>query len=162
MAVQARKTTVPRLRLALQRRSRLKHRGLLTTLLGDVAQGAETPLEVAYLRDVERAHGLPRADRQQVSSRSPDIRDVYYDAYSTVVELDGRLGHEGMGRFRDLRRDNLAALSGAVPLRYGSVDVYGEPCSVAFQLSEVLIRRGWDDLPQRCPNCLAVPLELLA
>ncbi|WP_375430095.1 type IV toxin-antitoxin system AbiEi family antitoxin domain-containing protein [uncultured Friedmanniella sp.] len=161
MAVQSRRTTVPRLRLALRRRNRLGHRQLLTELLVDVAQGAETPIEVAFLRDVERAHGLPRANRQAVSRRSPDIRDVYYDAYATVVELDGRLGHEGMGRFRDMRRDNMAALSGEVPLRYGSVDVYGEPCPIAFQLGEVLVRRGWGGLPHRCPNCLSVPLELL-
>lgn len=161
MAVQSRRTTVPRLRLALRRRSRLRHRRLLSELLADVAKGAETPLEVAYLRDVERAHGLPHADRQQVSPRSPHIRDVYYDAYATVVELDGRLGHEGMGRFRDMRRDNVAALLGEASLRYGSMDVYGGACSVAFQVGSVLGRRGWDGVPHRCPNCVAVPLELI-
>ena len=32
--------------------------------LGDVAAGAHSPLEYRYVRDVERAHGLPAADRQ--------------------------------------------------------------------------------------------------
>ena len=33
-------------------------------VLGDVASGAESTMEVSYLRDVERAHGLPRGRRQ--------------------------------------------------------------------------------------------------
>lgn len=160
-AVQKRLTTVPRLRSALDRRPRLRHRRLLTALLADVAQGAESPLEVAYLRDVERAHGLPRANRQQTPKHAPHLRDVYYDDYATVVELDGLLGHGGRGRFRDMNRDNLATLAGEATLRFGWHDVAEEFCRIAFQVGSVLIHRGWNELPTRCQHCHHLPLELL-
>lgn len=78
-----------------------------------------------------------------------------------MVELDGRLGHEGLGRFRDLRRDNAAAVSGEQTLRYGWFDVHGEQCRVAFQVAAVLSLRGWPGLPSRCQHCRLVPAELL-
>jgi hypothetical protein len=155
-AVQSRRTTVPRLRRALQRRGRIRHRRLLEELLADVAHGAESPLEVRYLRDVERAHNLPTGERQSRSSAG-DVRDVLYRRYATVVELDGRLGHEGRGRFRDMRRDNAALLDGEVTLRYGDADLRRDPCAVAFQVAEVLVRRGWVGAPTRCRRCRLVP-----
>lgn len=160
-AVQNRRTTVPRLRRALLGRSRLRHRELLADLLADVAAGAETPLELAYLREVEQPHGLPRGERQLPSRTAPHRRDVVYPQYATVVELDGRLGHEGMGRFRDMRRDNSAAVNGEATLRYGWPDVTGQSCQVAFQVAAVLSRRGWLDLPTRCPRCRLVTDDIV-
>ena len=49
----------------MNERSRYKYRKLVTGILGDVAVGAESPLEMRFLHDVERPHGLPRGDRQQ-------------------------------------------------------------------------------------------------
>jgi hypothetical protein len=115
---------------------------------------------VRYLHDVERAHGLPTGERQSRSTAG-DVRDVLYRRYATVVELDGRLGHEGLGRFRDMRRDNAATLDGDVTLRYGDADIRTEPCAVAFQVAEVLIRRGWGGLPTRCRRCRLVPTSLV-
>lgn len=153
-AVQERRTTVPLLRDTLAQRRRARHRDLLTDLLADVAAGAETPLEVRYLRDVERAHGLPSAERQQRSGTHPYVRDVLYRAFRTVVELDGRLGHEGAGRFRDMVRDNRTLLAGEVTLRFGSVDVYQQQCLVARQVAAVLQQRGWEGRPTSCrPSC---------
>lgn len=63
-AVQTRRTTVVRLRRALEGRSRHSRRQLLDELLGDVGLGVESPLELRYLRDVERAHGLPQGNRR--------------------------------------------------------------------------------------------------
>ena len=60
-----------------------------------------------------------------------------------MVELDGRMGHEGTGRFRDLERDNAAAAAGELTLRYGWHDVADRACVAAFQLAAVLARRGW-------------------
>ena len=59
-AVQRRLTTVKRLRQELGRRARHRHRALLGDLLADVGAGADSPIELRYLRDVERPHGLPR------------------------------------------------------------------------------------------------------
>lgn len=64
VAVQNRLTTPNRLRTRLDQRSRHAHRALLLGMLADVAEGAESPLELLYLRTVERPHGLPRGDRQ--------------------------------------------------------------------------------------------------
>jgi very-short-patch-repair endonuclease len=151
-AVQTRRTTVVRLRRTLEARSRHSRRRFLEELLADVAEGVESPLELRYLRDVERAHGLPQGVRQHVS-RSRDRRDVVYREYGLVVELDGRLGHEGLGRFRDMRRDNRATVDGESTLRYGSVDVTWEPCLVARQVAEVLVLRGWRSEFRLCTHC---------
>jgi len=160
-AVQSRRTTVPRLRRSLEQRTRVRYRHLLLDLLADVAEGAETPLELAYLHDVERAHGLPRGVRQHRSRAAPHLRDVYYDPCALVVELDGRLGHEGFGRFRDMHRDNVGTVSGELTLRYGWRDVTGDPCAVAWQVAAVLARRGWSGLPGRCQRCRHVPSKLI-
>ena len=151
-AVGARRTTAEHLRRALENRRRVRHRQLLGDLLGDVAQGVESPLELRYLRDVELAHALPHGDRQH-RSELPFRRDVVYRAFRLVVELDGRLGHEGAGLFRDMRRDNRTALTGDMTLRYGSVDVLGRPCAVARQVETALQLRGWTGRLSPCRRC---------
>ncbi len=158
-AIQSRRTTATRLRRRLGERGRLRHRELLLALLADIGEGAESPLELAYLRDVERAHGLPRGTRQHRSGRH--VRDILYQQFGLVVELDGRLGHEGLGRFRDMRRDNGALLRGEMTLRYGWGDVRGRCCPVAWQVGSVLARLGWTGTPNRCLRCAAAPIEEL-
>lgn len=138
---------------ALDERSQHHHRRLLRELLGDVVEGVESRLELRYLRDVERAHGLPEGQRQRYRGPLRHRTDVGYDAYLLLVELDGRLGHEGAGRFRDYRRDNAFALRRLTTLRYGWWDVVDRPCRVAFQVGSVVTDRGWDGLIQRCDRC---------
>ena len=78
-ACQRRRTTPARLRAALEDRPTLRWRAQLRVLLSDIAEGAQSPLEVAYLRSVERPHGLPRSVRQAEPpnrSRSPVVRRV--------------------------------------------------------------------------------------
>jgi hypothetical protein len=153
-AVQSRRTTPRRLLKAVNERSRCKHRRLLADILGDVAAGAESPLEVRFLHDVERPHGLPRGNRQQLRHGLPYTSDVGYDDYQVLVELDGRTGHEGVGRFRDMNRDNQFSLIEWITLRYGWYDVVHRPCLVAFQIATALVARGWDGIPTRCRQCL--------
>jgi hypothetical protein len=152
-SVQRRLTTPERLRRSLDRRYRQRHRHVILDLLSDVAHGAQSPIEVRYAREVERAHGLPRGTRQAPSGNRQHIRDVDYEDYGVLVELDGRLGHTGMGRFRDMWRDNSATVENRVTLRYGSVDLYRRPYEVALQVSSVLLRRGWTGSPTRCSRC---------
>jgi hypothetical protein len=159
-AVGSRRTTAVYLRQALDERRRVRHRQLLEELLADVALGAESPLELRYLRDVERAHSLPSGDRQNRSGL-PFRRDVVYLDYGLVIELDGRLGHEGGGRFRDMRRYNRTVLAGEMTLRYGTGDVYGQACGVALQVASALRLRGWSDwltLCRSCPQGVAKPV----
>jgi hypothetical protein len=126
--VQRRLTTVKRLRQDLDARARHRHRALLNDLLADVGDaGAESPIELRYLRDVERAHGLPKGSRQESRSGLPYMSDVDYEDFALIVELDGRTGHEGVGRFRDMDRDNRHALVDATTLRFGHYDLASRP-----------------------------------
>jgi very-short-patch-repair endonuclease len=156
-AVQTRRTSADRLRRLMQNRGRLHHRKLLGNLLGDVAAGAQSALELEYLRDVERAHQLPEGTRQQPAGST--WQDVLYEEFATLVELDGRLGHEGMGRFRDMRRDNASLVRGQATLRYGYIDVHCRGCFVAAEVATVLTMRGWTGLFMRCTRCHNAPDE---
>jgi very-short-patch-repair endonuclease len=158
-AVQSGRTTPHRLREALAARDRIAHRRMLSNLLEEVRAGAQSPLEVRYLRDVERAHGLPRSRRQLHRGRAGARHDLGYREFGLIVELDGRLGHVGEGRFRDLRRDNAALVDGYSTLRYGWGDVTEDPCLVARQVAEVLARHGWPGLPARCDRCRSMPCD---
>lgn len=151
-AVQNRLTTTRLIERALDRRSRHSRRRLLQELVREVADGAESPLELRYLRDVERRHGLPPGHRQRRTT-TPGRRDVLYPEFGVVVELDGKLGHQGKGRFRDMARDNRALLERLVTLRYGFGDVAGQPCLVAREVGQLLDQRGWQGSPERCPAC---------
>ncbi len=157
LSVERRRTTSKRLRRALASRGRHPQRALLEGLLADVATGVRSPLELTYLRDVEQAHGLPPALRQAPSRDHRALRDVRYPLHRVVVELDGRLGHTELGRFRDMDRDNVAGLDGLLTLRYGAGDLYGRPCAIAVQVALALCQRGWGGLPTRCPRCARVP-----
>ncbi|WP_394276665.1 type IV toxin-antitoxin system AbiEi family antitoxin domain-containing protein [Luteococcus sp.] len=138
------------LRRALGRRTRFPQRIVLEDLLAESQEGLESPLEVRYLRDVERAHQLPAGIRQV--DGEGQRRDVVYEL-GLVVELDGRLGHEGTGAFRDMAKDNAAALRGLHHLRFGWTDCAHRPCATARQVTEVLWRLGWQGSPSRCRRC---------
>ncbi len=155
-AVSTRRTTPERLRLSAQAQPCLRHRRLILELLEDVGAGAESPLEVRYLRDVERAHGLPPGDRQ-VSVSSGTRSDVGYLELGVLVELDGVLGHSGTGAWRDWERDNAHALGQFTTLRYGWQDIVSRPCAVARQVAEALGQGGWMGIPTRCRSCRHLP-----
>lgn len=158
-AVQGRRTTAQRILARVDDRARVRHRELLREMLTDVAQGAESPLELRYLTEIERPHGLPRAKRQVRSRNGKEIRDLLYEEWATIVELDGRV--HIAGRFRDMERDNAALLGGDVTLRYGWPDVTERPCAVAWEVAALLIRRGWTGVPTRCRLCaLATDADL--
>jgi hypothetical protein len=154
-AVGRRLTTPARLGVALRARSRHRWRRLLLALLADVDLGAQSPLELEYLRSVERAHHLPAGSRQvRWAGHRTRWVDVDLDQFGVRIELDGRLGHIEDGAFRDRQRDNEAARSGRASLRYGWGEVFGSPCDVAAEVAGVLMSRGWAGYPQPCrPGC---------
>jgi hypothetical protein len=151
-ACQAGATSVSRLRTELDLLVRLPRRRLLAAVLEDLAAGAMSPLERRYVRDVERAHRLPRAERQQGDGVA---RDVAYRTHGLFVELDGRLGHEwAADQWRDLDRDLDAAASGSITVRLGWRQVL-EPCRTAQAVGRILQARGWEGRPVPCgPGCL--------
>lgn len=152
-AVQRRLTTPEALAAALGRRERMPARRLVAELISDVAAGVHSGLEHTYVRDVERAHGLAEGRRQHARPGRAGFLDVLYEQYALVVELDGRVGHVGEGRWRDRRRDNVHTRAGLRTLRFGWHEVTHEPCEVAFEVAEVLIGLGWPGYPRRCPRC---------
>ena len=152
-AIQRRTTTAPRLRTAVELRTRQRWRRLVAEVLDDAGEGVQSPLERRYLVAVERGHRLPAGERNRIeraASGAAAYRDVRYRPWNVVVELDGREAHPIAGAFRDLRRDNAATVAGESVLRYGWRDVVGRPCVVAAQVGAVLRFRGWPGSPTPC------------
>ena len=153
LATGSRHTSAGRLYEALDEMPRHPARRQLNELLADVGQGAESPLELVYLRDVERAHGM-KPGRRQV--RSGGYRcDICYEE-GLVVELDGRRGHEGLGAFRDMDRDNFHIMQGIPTLRFGWLQCVTDPCGVLAQVAEVRRRLGWTGDLKCCSRCQLV------
>jgi len=151
-AVQQGRTTAGRLLSVLADLGRLPGRAALAAILADVATGAWSVLEHRYLTQVERAHGLPRGERQvaQDTASGRVRRDVRYPAQHTLVELDGAFGHrDALDRWKDLQRDVDAAVSDHLTLRAGWAQVL-EPCRLAGALATILRRRGWQGRPVPC------------
>ncbi|RZS89967.1 hypothetical protein EV189_1749 [Motilibacter rhizosphaerae] len=155
-AVQRGRTRPDLLLQELDARHKVRHRAALAAVLLDVTAGAHSGLEAAYLH-LERAHGLPDPERQAPGAGPGGrvFRDALYREQGVAVELDGRAFHaDADTRFRDMARDNAAAVEGLVTLRFGYLDVLGEPCRVARQVARVLRDRGWQGSPRRCgPQC---------
>jgi hypothetical protein len=156
-ACQRRLTTSDRLAERLGVRLKIRHRQLLTDVLAEVADGVQSALERRYARDVERAHGLPRGLRNRTEGRTGRhrYRDVRYDPYSTVVELDGATYHPEELRESDQLRDNeLVVEEGARTVRYGWRTVTVTPCAAAAQVLKLVVQGGWCGTPRRCgPSC---------
>jgi hypothetical protein len=144
-ALGRRLSTQEKLREAMEARSRLPRRTQLAELLGPGGTGIHSVLEYRYVRDVERPHGLAGAQRQARARRDgrTEYRDLIYEAYSTAVELDGKVAHPGDARWRDIHRDNAASAAGITTLRYSWFDVTSTPCRVAAELAQVLAARGY-------------------
>ena len=155
-AIGARLTTSDRLLASLRGRQKMRWRRPLHAAITDAGDGCHSLLELLYLRKVERAHGLPRGDRQVRRDRARRYDDVKYKKYRTRVELDGQDGHPDHARWRDRRRDNDATVDGDRNLRYGLGDVDEYPCAVAAEVTEVLHQEGWTGHPRPCgqPGCV--------
>jgi hypothetical protein len=152
-AVQCGRTTVDRLRTALGERPKLRHRGVLGEVLRDVDDGVRSALEFRYMRFVERAHGLPRGERQEplVLGGKRGYPDVHYEEQNILVHLDGRIGHtDSLDKWADFDRD----LDGLVDSALLSVHVgWGQvldPCRLARLLGALLQQRGWNGSVQPC------------
>jgi hypothetical protein len=162
-ACQRRLSTPDRITAALASRNRARWRRDLDDAIGGVRAGAHSPLELRYLRDVERRHSLPRGDRQAVTIRrgTRQYADVRYTRYGVVVELDGIMAHPAEARRHDSRRDNANTLDGYQTLRYGWVSVAYHPCTVAREVADLLRHRGWPGSPRPCgKGCSTTTLKV--
>lgn len=162
-AAQRRVTTAARLRETLARRPRHRWRALVAKVLDEVHVGVLSALEREYLQRVARAHRLPPAGynlmetAQELPRRRRRYRDVRYDVWSLVVELDGAEAHPSDEQFVDDVRDNAVTRTGRATLRYGWRPVAQDPCAVAAEVAESLRVRGWGGSPRPCgPRCTVV------
>lgn len=150
-ACQWRRTTAGRMLDSLARRTRIRRRTWLASVLADVAQGACSVLEHGYLNRVERTHGLPRADRQRRVGATLGVtyRDAEYD--DLVLELDGRMFHDSTSqRDLDMDRDLDAAVDRRVTIRLSYGQVFARPCRTAARIGVLLQQRGWTGQPRPC------------
>jgi hypothetical protein len=150
--------TVATLRSALADRTRIRWRNWLTEALDDSGEGADSSLERRYARDVERAHGLPKAQRQarRTLGSSSHYKDNWYPEYRVAVEIDGPAYHQGDRAAADRDRDNLNLAADAVQtFRFGPVGVTVRACDSAALVAVTLRRNGWTGIPNPChrPDC---------
>lgn len=146
--------TIRELRDALDRRKRFPGRAWLNDALADTAEGAHFPLERRYARDVERAHGLPKATRQarRTIGGKTHRKDNWYEAYGICVELDGLAYHRDR-QHQDRHRDNVnLALDDARTFRFDIVDLTEGACQTAALVAATLHRAGWPGHPHPCPR----------
>jgi hypothetical protein len=144
---------VATLREALAGRSRIRWRAWLADALEDSGDGVNSPLERRYVRDVERAHGLPKAERQarRTLGGRTHRKDNWYAEYGVAVEIDGPAYHEGDRAVADRDRDNLNLAADAVQtLRFGPVGVTERGCDSAALVAATLRRNGWTGNPHPC------------
>jgi hypothetical protein len=157
-AVSRKLVTVSGLRAALAVRHRVRWRSWLNEALEDASDGVHSSLERRYVRDVERAHGLPKSEHQ---ARRPlgtktHYRDNWYEAFRVVVEIDGPSYHQNEQVQLDKRRDNInLALDDVKTHRFGPVGVTERACETAALVAATLQRGGWQGSPHPCrrPGC---------
>lgn len=124
---------------------------LLTEALVDIGAGAQSTFEVRYVRDVERAHGLPPG-----RPRSPRVAAGGHHHYGhteqrVLVELDGMAFHSSpQARLSDGRRDRATVSEGWATPRAFWPDVAVTPCALALDIGALLVTRGWDGPPRAC------------
>lgn len=152
-AVSREHVTVSLLRTALASRRRIRWRDWLDDAFEDAHDGVDSPLERRYAKDVERAHGLPKSQRQarRLLGGKTHYRDNWYADYRVVVEIDGPAYHQNERVQLDKDRDNLnLAMDDVRTYRFGPVDVTERVCETAVMVATTLRRNGWHGSPRPC------------
>jgi hypothetical protein len=153
--------TIGMLRAALADRNRVRWRAWLAGALEDAREGVNSSLELRYVRDVERAHGLPAGQRQarRTLGGKAHYKDNWYAEGRVAVEVDGAAYHEGGRAEADKDRDNLNLAADAVQtFRFGPVGVTERACESAALVAATLRRNGWTGIPHPCrrPGCAVI------
>jgi hypothetical protein len=151
-AVANKKVGAEELRETLLRRKRFPGRSWLEDALADVEDGAHSPLEFRYARDVERPHGLPKAQRQaeRTIGGKTHRKDIWYAGYNICVELDGVTYHRDR-QHEDRHRDNVdLAVDNVRTFRFDIVDVTQHACRTAALVATALRHQGWQGQPRPC------------
>ncbi len=121
-AVRQRQASVRELTLELDRRPRLPGRAELARLVGLLADGCQSELEIWGCTNVLRGPGMPPfvQQRRVVVAGEVFLLDAAYEEVQLAVEMDGAAWHGSRRqRERDIRRDALLATAGWQTLRFG-------------------------------------------
>ena len=129
------------LRAELERRVAHRWGVVLRDALDDIGAGSHSALEVRFVRDVVRAHGLPGPRLQRTTIAG--VHDVGFDEHRVLVELDGLAFHaDASARLSDTRRDRRSAGFGWLTLRVVCIDFSLHQCTTALDIATVLSLRG--------------------
>lgn len=146
-AIGRRRTTAARIRVALDARPKFRWRRDIELALGDADGGALSLLELRYVRDVERPHGLPAARRQarMRSHGASRYLDNLYEDSRICVEIDGTAAHPAAEQWRDKRRDRSVLVDDhIVTVRIGFLDLRDQErrCATAADVARLLSQRA--------------------
>ncbi|MER7458653.1 DUF559 domain-containing protein [Micromonospora sp. NPDC126480] len=137
-------TTPERLRAVLASRPRMPGRTGLRILIGRLADGCRSPLEIWGHDNVFTGPGMPefrRQARMRVGGRTMYL-DLYAERERVDVELDGATTHgDRRQREVDLRRDALLATAGILTVRFSHRRLVHEPDEVRRETLAILNSR---------------------
>jgi hypothetical protein len=141
-AVQQRLVQCQRVREALMRAPRTRHRAALLRAVVDIGQGAEALSEIDFVRLCTR-YALPRPTHQATrvirgKRRYLDVEWRLSDGRVVAVEVDGAHHMSAVDWCSDQLRQNEIVSMGTIVLRFPAVVVREEPWLVAEQLRRVL------------------------
>ncbi|MET8259113.1 DUF559 domain-containing protein [Micromonospora sp. NPDC005553] len=143
-AVNDRLTTPQRLAAALAEVPRLTDRAAVRGLVGRLAAGCRSPLEVWGHDHVFTGPGMPRFTRQarvRVGARTIYL-DMFAEAERVNIELDGATSHgDPAEREIDLRRDALLATVGILVVRFSHRRLTTDPAKVRQETLTILANR---------------------
>ncbi|MBY8870372.1 DUF559 domain-containing protein [Micromonospora sp. PLK6-60] len=149
-AFNARLTTPQRLAAALGSAPKLADRAALRVLLGRLAKGCRSPLEIWGHERVFAGPGMPVFLRQvpiRLGSRTVYL-DLYAEAERVNIELDGATTHgDARQREIDLRRDAQLAALGILVVRFAHRRLVHETADVRRETLAILATRRAPRLP---------------
>lgn len=164
-AVSTGRITVPMLRAELRHHPHHPRKAALEEVLAAAEGGLGSVAEARYVRDVERAHGLPSMDRQAPMDDTRAVADGrarrldFKDPRRGLgLEIDGDFFHSVRQR-QDRGRDREAAGQGEVTIRAGWVEVVVNPCELAADVAAAQRARGWTGQPRACGPACRLPRD---
>lgn len=143
-ATRERRTTAAELLAQLDIRPELPGRSALAELVGFIAGGCESELEIFGVRHVLAVPGIPPCEqRYRLLLREGPVRlDAAWPEAKLAVELDGAAFHGSPeARERDLRRDAALAALGWVVLRFSYRRLMREPDACREEILAAYRRR---------------------
>jgi very-short-patch-repair endonuclease len=151
-AVRRRMCSPRQLTTEIERRPCLPRGAALTTLVGLLAGGCQSELEIWGCLQVLRGPGMPAFVQQRpvtVAGRTCYL-DAAYDAVLLAVEMDGAAWHGSREqREKDIRRDALLATVGWQTLRFSFRSLTGDPQACRQEIRAVHEARQRLFLPER-------------